>query len=56
MHTKESMGKDSTFQERAELALERLWQRAGIVDALGRRIRKDLPEDMREGQDRDFGG
>ncbi len=31
-------------------------QEAGIVDAEGRRIRKDLPPDMREGQDRDFGG
>ena len=29
---------------------------AGIVDSEGRRIRKDLPPDMREGQDRDFGG
>ena len=29
---------------------------AGIVDAEGRRIRKDLPPDMREGSDRDFGG
>jgi hypothetical protein len=31
-------------------------QEAGIVDAEGNRIRKDLPPDMREGQDRDFGG
>ena len=31
-------------------------QQAGIVDAEGPRIRKDLPPDMREGQDRDFGG
>jgi hypothetical protein len=31
-------------------------QEAGIVDAEGRRIRKDLPQDMREGQNRDFGG
>jgi hypothetical protein len=29
---------------------------AGIVDAEGRRIRKDLPPDMREGSGRDFGG
>jgi hypothetical protein len=31
-------------------------QEAGIIDAEGRRIRKDLAADMREGQDRDFGG
>ena len=36
-------------------AVRRL-QEAGIIDAEGRRIRKDLPPDMREGQDRDFGG
>ena len=41
--------------ERAKEAARRL-QEAGIVDAAGRRIRKDLPADMREGQDRDFGG
>ena len=41
--------------ERAKEAARRL-QEAGIVDAEGRRIRKDLPPDMREGQDRDFGG
>lgn len=29
---------------------------AGIIEAEGRRIRTDLPEDMREGSDRDFGG
>ncbi len=29
---------------------------AGIVDAEGRCIRKDLPPDMREGSDTDFGG
>jgi hypothetical protein len=28
---------------------------AGIVDAEGRRIRKDLPPDMREGSGHDFG-
>ena len=39
----------------AKEAARRL-QEAGIVDAAGRRIRKDLPADMREGQDRDFGG
>jgi hypothetical protein len=31
-------------------------QEAGMIDAEGRRIRKDLPADMREGQHRDFGG
>ncbi len=41
--------------ERAKDATRRL-QEAGIVDSQGRRIRKDLPADMREGQDRDFGG
>ena len=41
--------------ERAKEAARRL-QEAGIVDSQGRRIRKDLPEDMREGADRDFGG
>jgi hypothetical protein len=41
--------------ERAKEAARRL-QEAGIVDAAGRRIRKDLPADMREGQDHDFGG
>ena len=30
-------------------------QEAGIVDAEGNRIRKDLQPDMREGQDRDLG-
>jgi hypothetical protein len=31
-------------------------QEAGIIEAEGRRIRKDLPGDMQEGQHRDFGG
>jgi hypothetical protein len=31
-------------------------QEAGIIDAEGNRIRQDLPPDMKEGQDRDFGG
>jgi hypothetical protein len=39
----------------AKEAVRRL-QEAGIIDAAGRRIRKDLPPDMQEGQDRDFGG
>jgi hypothetical protein len=28
----------------------------GIIDEKGSRIRTDLPEDMKEGGDRDFGG
>jgi hypothetical protein len=28
----------------------------GIIDANGKRIRTDLPADMQEGSDRDFGG
>ncbi len=30
--------------------------RLGITDEKGNRIRTDLPEDMKEGADRDFGG
>ena len=41
--------------ERAKEAARQL-QEKGIIDAEGRRVRKDLPSDMREGQDRDFGG
>lgn len=41
--------------ERAKKAVRRL-QDAGIIDAQGHRIRKDLPADMQESQDRDFGG
>jgi hypothetical protein len=41
--------------ERVKEATRRL-QEMGIIDAEGRRIRKDLPKDMQEGQDRDFGG
>jgi hypothetical protein len=41
--------------ERAKEAVRRL-QEAGIIDAEGRRIRTDLPADMQEGKDRDFGG
>ena len=40
--------------KRGKEAVRRL-QEAGIIDAEGRRIRKDLPPDM-QGQDRDFGG
>ena len=31
-------------------------QQQGIIDSQGRRIRTDLPADMQEGKDRDFGG
>jgi hypothetical protein len=41
--------------ERVKAAAEEL-ERLGIADRDGERIRKDLPEDMREGADRDFGG
>ena len=41
--------------KRAKEAAQRL-QQAGIIDARGRRIRKDQPADMHVGQDRDFGG
>jgi len=41
--------------KRAREAARRL-QEAGIIDAEGRRIRKDLPPDMQDDQDRDFGG
>jgi hypothetical protein len=41
--------------ERAKKAARRL-QAMGIIDADGRRVRKDLPVDMQEGRDRDFGG
>ena len=41
--------------EPAKQAVRRL-REAGVIDAEGRRIRKDLPPDMQEGQDRDFGG
>ena len=40
---------------RVREAVRRL-QEKGIVDAEGNRIRQDLPPDMQEGQDRDFGG
>jgi hypothetical protein len=41
--------------ERGRAAVRRL-QELGIIDAQGKRIRTDLPDDMREGSDRDFGG
>jgi hypothetical protein len=41
--------------ERVKAAAEEL-ERLGIADRNGKRIRKDLTKDMREGADRDFGG
>ncbi|HXP88071.1 MAG TPA: hypothetical protein VN841_25295 [Bryobacteraceae bacterium] len=41
--------------ERAKETARRLVE-AGIIDARGRRIRKDVPADMRHGSDHDFGG
>jgi len=41
--------------ERAKEAFRRLYE-AGIVDAEGRRIRTDIPADMQEDANRDFGG
>ena len=41
--------------ERGKAAIRKL-QEQGIIDSHGRRIRKDLPADMQDGKDRDFGG
>ena len=41
--------------ERVKAAAEEL-QNLGIADKNGKRLRTDLPKDMREGADRDFGG
>jgi hypothetical protein len=41
--------------ERGKAAVRKL-EEQGIIDNQGRRIRADLPNDMREGNDRDFGG
>ena len=41
--------------ERGRVAVRKL-QELGIIDEQGRRIRQDLPPDMQEGSDRDFGG
>jgi hypothetical protein len=41
--------------ERGKAAIRKL-QEQGIIDSRGRRIRKDLPADMQEGKNRDFGG
>ena len=41
--------------ERGRAAVRKL-QEQGILDEKGRRIRTELPVDMQEGKDRDFGG
>jgi hypothetical protein len=41
--------------ERVKAAAEEL-ERLGIADAAGKRVHTDLPTDMRDGVDRDFGG
>jgi len=41
--------------KRVKAAAEEL-ERRGIAGKDGTRIRTDLPEDMKEGADRDFGG
>ena len=41
--------------QRGKAAVRKL-RAQGIINAHGRRIRKDLPADMQEGRDRDFGG
>jgi hypothetical protein len=41
--------------DRVKAAAEEL-ERLRIADRAGKRIRKDLPKDMREGADSDFGG
>ena len=45
----------ATAVERGKTAVRKL-QEQGIIDSQGRRIRTDLPADMQEGKDRDFGG
>jgi hypothetical protein len=41
--------------ERVKAAVREL-QEKGIIDAQGRRVRQDVPTDMQEDADRDFGG
>jgi hypothetical protein len=41
--------------ERVKATAEEL-EHLGIADKAGKRVRTDLPRDMREGADRDFGG
>ena len=45
----------SAAVQRAKDVAQRL-RRAGVIDAEGHRIRTDLPADMQDGQDRDYGG
>jgi hypothetical protein len=45
----------ATAVARGKAAVRKL-QEQGIIDSHGRRIRTDLPADMQEGEDRDFGG
>jgi len=45
----------ATAVERGKAAVRNLQER-GIIDGQGRRIRTDVPADMQEGKDRDFGG
>ena len=42
-------------RERVKAAAEEL-ERLGIADAAGKRVHTDIPTDMRDGVDRDFGG
>ena len=41
--------------KRGKAAVRKL-QDSRVIDSRGRRIRTELPEDMQEGLDRDFGG
>jgi hypothetical protein len=41
--------------ERGKMAVRKL-QEQGIIDSKGHRLRTDLPADMQESEDRDFGG
>ena len=41
--------------DRVKAAVREL-QEKGIIDPQGRRVRKELPPDMQEDADRDFGG
>lgn len=45
----------SAAVERGRAAVRKL-QEQGIIDENGHRIRTDLPADMQQGKDRDFGG
>jgi len=45
----------SSAVKRVKTAVREL-QEKGIIDPQGRRVRKELPPDMQEDADRDFGG